>query len=351
MIMLLDAGCWSSFSFRQIIGVISINRDLNQIAADHLESGRQKERSVIINCNSRVEANQLSPWIVIVITIRNRYPSSGEEDEVTFCHQETSQRLEDRRSVLRSDCSPSTSLWIWIIRWTEALTMYLFDRHHGNLLVPGNPSGRRDGTPSNPSAASFGYRQSGRGNLILWHRIIITSIIMIDLKTWSRSPFLSHLLRILILKPTDPPWLTPQAAHPYFREENVIFLCCLMIAVAVESSNVHQRIALGILCRTGTNFSTMVLAIMATTALFAFFINNSAAAAMMMWVLRHEEDTFRTCLWATSYPAFSLLPFLSLLPFDDPWWNFWKFLQSKTYSNRIILFFLHRISNRIILFE
>lgn len=38
-----------------------------------------------------------------------------------------------------------------------------------------------------------------------------------------------------------------QASKPYFREENVLFLCCLMIAIAVESSNVHRRIALKIM--------------------------------------------------------------------------------------------------------
>lgn len=55
------------------------------------------------------------------------------------------------------------------------------------------------------------------------------------------------------------------ASVPYFREENVLFLCCLMIAIAVEQSNVHRRIALRILMSVGANFSILLLAFMFTT--------------------------------------------------------------------------------------
>lgn len=84
------------------------------------------------------------------------------------------------------------------------------------------------------------------------------------------------LLPVLGLRSPD------NASSPYFREENVLFLCCLMIAITVECSNVHRRIALRILKSVGTRFSVLVLAFMLVTAVFGILINNSAATAMMV---------------------------------------------------------------------
>lgn len=47
-------------------------------------------------------------------------------------------------------------------------------------------------------------------------------------------------------------------SNRYFREENVLFLCCLIIAIAVERSNVHRRIALRILMSGGTNYGILI---------------------------------------------------------------------------------------------
>ncbi|KAI1283749.1 Solute carrier family 13 member 3 [Halotydeus destructor] len=72
------------------------------------------------------------------------------------------------------------------------------------------------------------------------------------------------------------------ASRAYFREENLLFLCCLMIAIAVENSNVHRRVALKILMSVGTNYKWLLLSFMFTTAIFGILINNSAATAMMI---------------------------------------------------------------------
>ncbi|KAI1283746.1 Solute carrier family 13 member 3 [Halotydeus destructor] len=84
------------------------------------------------------------------------------------------------------------------------------------------------------------------------------------------------LLPLLSLAPPD------VASQAYFREENLLFLCCLMVAIAVENSNVHRRIALKILMSVGTNYKWLLLSFMFTTAFFGVLINNSAATAMMI---------------------------------------------------------------------
>ncbi|KAI1283747.1 Solute carrier family 13 member 5 [Halotydeus destructor] len=84
------------------------------------------------------------------------------------------------------------------------------------------------------------------------------------------------LLPLLSLAPPD------VASQAYFREENLLFMCCLMVAIAVENSGVNRRIALKILMSVGTNYKWLLLSFMFTTAIFAILINSSAATAMMI---------------------------------------------------------------------
>ncbi|RCN36766.1 hypothetical protein ANCCAN_17363 [Ancylostoma caninum] len=53
----------------------------------------------------------------------------------------------------------------------------------------------------------------------------------------------------------------------YFKDSIVLFICTLSMALAVEETNLHRRIALKLLCKVGTRKQTMLLGFMAITAL------------------------------------------------------------------------------------
>lgn len=75
--------------------------------------------------------------------------------------------------------------------------------------------------------------------------------------------FLLPLLRLLS---------TEEACKPYLQEPNMVFVGSLIFAIAVESSNLHKRIALLILQRIGSNFERLMLGFMLTTMLVAMWI-------------------------------------------------------------------------------
>ncbi|EEC20014.1 solute carrier, putative [Ixodes scapularis] len=65
----------------------------------------------------------------------------------------------------------------------------------------------------------------------------------------------------------------------------VTFLGTLIMAIAIEESCLHQRIALGALCLLGTGVKMLVFGLMAISMFLSMWINNIAITAMMMPVV------------------------------------------------------------------
>lgn len=68
----------------------------------------------------------------------------------------------------------------------------------------------------------------------------------------------------------------------YFNPLIMLFLGGLIIAIAIERWNLHQRIALNIIKVIGTDSSRIILGFMTATAFLSMWISNTATALMML---------------------------------------------------------------------
>lgn len=84
------------------------------------------------------------------------------------------------------------------------------------------------------------------------------------------------LFPLLGVLPTD------EACYPYLQETNMLFIGSLIMAMAIEHSNVHKRIALRVMLCVGTNPRWIMLGFMLTTMFMSTWICNTATTAMMM---------------------------------------------------------------------
>lgn len=75
---------------------------------------------------------------------------------------------------------------------------------------------------------------------------------------------------------------TDKACEPYLQSTNMLFMASLIIAIAMESSGFHKRIALRILILLGHNLKTLFAGFMFTTMFLGIWIINTAATAMIL---------------------------------------------------------------------
>lgn len=75
---------------------------------------------------------------------------------------------------------------------------------------------------------------------------------------------------------------TEKACAAYLKGSNMLFLGCLALALAVEKSNLHQRVALRVLLFVKAEFQLILLCFMLTTMFFSMWIVSTATVAMML---------------------------------------------------------------------
>lgn len=75
---------------------------------------------------------------------------------------------------------------------------------------------------------------------------------------------------------------TEQACGPYLQSTNMLFFASLAIAISMECSSLHKRIALRILMIVGTDIRKLFAGFMITTMFLGIWIINTAATAMIL---------------------------------------------------------------------
>jgi len=78
---------------------------------------------------------------------------------------------------------------------------------------------------------------------------------------------------------------TNEVGVNYLKSTNFMFIGGLILALAVEQSGLHQRIALRILLLIGTSPRNLLLGFMLTTGFLSMWISNTATTAMMIPII------------------------------------------------------------------
>lgn len=73
-----------------------------------------------------------------------------------------------------------------------------------------------------------------------------------------------------------------EATAPYANKIIFLFMGGFMLGLAMERHNLHKRIALNLIKRTGTNPNGIILGFMLTTAFISMWISNTATTVMML---------------------------------------------------------------------
>uniref|UniRef100_T1KHD6 Citrate transporter-like domain-containing protein n=1 Tax=Tetranychus urticae TaxID=32264 RepID=T1KHD6_TETUR len=91
-----------------------------------------------------------------------------------------------------------------------------------------------------------------------------------------------------------------EACRPYLQEANMVFVGSLIFAAAIESSNLHRRIALFVLKNIGSQLDMIMLGFMGITMFIAWWITNTATTALMLPIMDavlHEIQPKETDSW------------------------------------------------------
>ena len=75
---------------------------------------------------------------------------------------------------------------------------------------------------------------------------------------------------------------TEEACGPYLQATNMLFMASLIVAISMECSGLHKRIALKVLMIVGNDIRRLFAGFMLTTMFLGIWIINTAATAMIL---------------------------------------------------------------------
>ena len=107
-------------------------------------------------------------------------------------------------------------------------------------------------------------------------------VLMATLWITESMPLPATSLLPLVLFPLAGVGGVSETAAPYAHPLIFLFMGGFMLALAIESSGLHRRVALAILRRSGTAPDRLVLGFMLVTALLSMWISNTATTIMML---------------------------------------------------------------------
>ncbi len=86
----------------------------------------------------------------------------------------------------------------------------------------------------------------------------------------------------IVLFPLTGIFTIDEATAPYANKIIFLFMGGFMLGLAMEKHNLHKRIALNLIKKTGTNPNGIILGFMLTTAFISMWISNTATTVMML---------------------------------------------------------------------
>jgi len=114
-------------------------------------------------------------------------------------------------------------------------------------------------------------------------RLVLASTVWIAIWWISEAiPIAATSLLPIFIFPTLGILSAKDTTTTYFSPIVVLYLGGFIVALAIEKWNLHQRIALTIISRIGTNSEKIILGFMIATGLLSMWISNTATALMML---------------------------------------------------------------------
>lgn len=96
------------------------------------------------------------------------------------------------------------------------------------------------------------------------------------------APIPATALLPIVLFPLTGIFTIDEATAPYANKIIFLFMGGFMLGLGMERHNLHKRIALNLIKKTGTNPNGIILGFMLTTAFISMWISNTATTVMML---------------------------------------------------------------------
>lgn len=113
-------------------------------------------------------------------------------------------------------------------------------------------------------------------------KVIAVAIWMIIWWITEAAPIPVTALLPIILFPLTGVFTIDEATAPYANKIIFLFMGGFMLGLGMERHNLHKRIALNLIKKTGTNPNGIILGFMLTTAFISMWISNTATTVMML---------------------------------------------------------------------